>query len=148
MLHERRLAFPTQALLSDVLPASAVLPLPHRYVVNVFEELDAPGEYFYDPVASRLYVFYNGTAGSPPPPDFSLVATQVGCECCLAVPSLDVPCLPTHRPSQLEVFFNLTGSAEAPVQDVTFAGLAFRDQAPGQLEQWYDPSGGDWGLRR
>ena len=66
------------------------------------------------------------------------------------------PCRPatafqsTSSPStsQLEVFFNLTGSAAAPVQDVTIAGLAFRDQAPGQLEQWYDPSGGDWGLRR
>ena len=46
------------------------------------------------------------------------------------------------------MLFNLSGSVAEPVQDVTFAGLAFRDQAPGQLEQWYDPSGGDWGLRR
>lgn len=99
------------------------------YIANVFEELDAPGEYFFDPApggggGGKLYVFYNATPGTPPPPTLSLVA------------------------SQLEVFFNVTGSAAAPVTDVTLAGLAFRDQRPAQLDRWHDPSGGDWGLRR
>lgn len=121
-------------------------PPPRRYVANVFEELDAPGEYFFDPAAGRLYVFYNATSGTPPPSDFTLVATQASLLSCVRLLSLPPPRLPA--PVQLEVFFNLTGNVSAPVEDVTFAGLAFRDQAPGQLEQWHDPSGGDWGLRR
>jgi hypothetical protein len=94
------------------------------FVSNVFEELTAPGEYFFDPVARELYVFYNASAGTPPPADWALVA------------------------SQLEVFFNLTGTPDAPVADVTFAGLGLRDQRTAQLDRWYDPSGGDWGIRR
>jgi hypothetical protein len=69
-----------------------------------------------------LYVFYN--ASGAPPADFALVA------------------------SQLEVFFNLSGSAAAPVADVTFAGVAFRDQRTALLDPWLVPSGGDWSLRR
>jgi hypothetical protein len=49
---------------------------------------------------------------------------------------------------QLEILFNLSGSADAPVADVTFAGIDFRDQRDGFLEDWIVPSGGDWGLRR
>ena len=94
------------------------------YVTNVFQELDAPGEYFFDPAARKLYLFYNASSGTPPPAGFGLVSPQ------------------------LEVFFNLSGSASAPVSDVTFAGLGFRDQRDGQIERWVDPSGGDWGLRR
>jgi len=94
------------------------------YVRNVFAELDAPGEYYFDPISRKLYLFYNATTGIPPPSDYPLV-----------VPSL-------------EVFFNLTGDASTPVTDVTFAGLGFRDQRSGQLERWVDPSGGDWGIRR
>ena len=94
------------------------------YVRNVFEELDNPGEYFFDPAARKLYVFYNATSGTPPPANWGLVV------------------------SSLEVFFNLTGNSAAPVDDITFAGLGFRDQRTAQLDKWVDPSGGDWGIRR
>ena len=104
------------------------------HVNGIFAELDAPGEYFLDVAAGELYLFYNtsllppGTAplppNAPPPPSLVLVSPQ------------------------LEVLFNLSGSAEAPVEDVTFAGLDFRDQRDGFLEDWIVPSGGDWGLRR
>jgi hypothetical protein len=89
------------------------------YVRNVFEELDAPGEYFFDPAARKLYVFYNASSGTPPPQNWALIV------------------------SSLEVFFNLTGTSSAPVADVTFAGLGFRDQRPAQLDKWVDPSGGE-----
>jgi hypothetical protein len=94
------------------------------YVSNVFQELDAPGEFFFDPAARKLYLFYNDTSGTPPPASYALIV------------------------SQIEVFFNLTGTVDAPVVDVTFAGLGFRDQRTAQLDPWVDPSGGDWGLRR
>ena len=32
---------------------------------NVFEELDSPGEFFYDARAHKLYLYHNGT-GAPP----------------------------------------------------------------------------------
>ena len=94
------------------------------YVSGVLQELDEPGEYYFDAAARKLFVFYNATAGTPPPADWTLSA------------------------SQLEVFFNSTGTPSAPVRDITWAGLGFRDQRHGQLERWVDPSGGDWGLRR
>ena len=94
------------------------------FVSNVFQELDAPGEFFYDPATKRLFVFYNATSGTPPPSGWGLASPQ------------------------LEVFFNMSGTPAAPVSDVVFAGLGFRDQRPAQLDRWVDPSGGDWGLRR
>ena len=94
------------------------------YIRNVREELDAPGEYFFDPAARKLYLFFNASSGTPPPQGYALVSQQ------------------------LEVFFNLTGSPSAPVADITFAGLGLRDQRHAQLDRWVDPSGGDWGIRR
>ena len=92
------------------------------YVENAFAELDAQGEYYFNASTRQLFVFYN--ASGAPPADFVLVA------------------------SQLEVFFNLSGSAADPVADVTFAGVAFRDQRSALLDDWLVPSGGDWALRR
>lgn len=92
------------------------------FVENVFAELDAPGEYYFDAVASKLYIFYNESGA--PPADFELW-------------------VPVH-----ETFFNLSGTPAAPVADVTIAGIAFRDQRKALLADWLVPSGGDWSLRR
>merc|ERR1719473_2108073 len=35
------------------------------FIENVMEELDSPGEFFYDKKTSKLYLFHNGT-GAPP----------------------------------------------------------------------------------
>ena len=94
------------------------------YVSNVREELTVAGEFWFDPTARKLYAFYNASAGTPPPASWLLSS------------------------SQLEVFFNLSGTPAEPVTDVTFNGLGFRDQRNAQLFPWIDPSGGDWGLRR
>lgn len=101
------------------------------HVNGVFEELDWPGEYYYNASTRQLFFFFNVSLtspplppGSPPPPSLVLIAPQ------------------------LEVFFNLTGSSAAPVSDVQFVGLGFRDQRPAMLDPWVVPSGGDWALRR
>ena len=85
-------------------------------------ELDSPGEYYFNATSRQLFVFYNESGA--PPADFALVA------------------------SQLEIFFDVHGSKAAPVTDVTFAGVAFRDQRTALLDPWLVPSGGDWSLRR
>jgi hypothetical protein len=58
------------------------------------------------------------------------------------------PCISLPLCTFRQVFFNLTGDSSTPIHDITLAGVAFRDQRPAQLDQWHDPSGGDWGLRR
>ena len=90
-------------------------------VENVLEELDAPSEWFHDPSSSLLYVVWNST-GSPPPTGWS--ATQ-------------------HQ-----VLFNISGSRDAPVRNVSFVGLGMRDSALTFLEPHSLPSGGDWSIQR
>ena len=90
------------------------------HVNGVFQELDAPGEYYFNTTTRELFFFYNVSVvppgsgplppNAPPPPALELVAPY------------------------LEVFFNLTGEASTtPVTDIGFAGLGFRDQRPAML---------------
>ena len=46
------------------------------YIENVFEELDAPSEWFFNESSKILYLYWNATAGVPPPSDGSISATQ------------------------------------------------------------------------
>jgi hypothetical protein len=46
------------------------------WVENVFEELDAESEWFYNKSTKTLYYFHNATAGTPPPADTNFVATK------------------------------------------------------------------------
>ena len=92
------------------------------YIENVMEELDSPNEWFYDASNGMLYLWYNGT-GMPP-------ASTV----------YEVP--------QVKVLFNATGTQAAPVRNVQFKGINFRDAAYTYLDDHGMPSGGDWGLQR
>jgi hypothetical protein len=104
------------------------------HVNGIASELDAQGEYYFDATARELLFIWNASLlppgqaplppSSPPPASLLLVAPQI------------------------EVFFNVTGTPSAPVRDVAFVGLGFRDQRDGMLEDWMTPSGGDWALRR
>jgi len=93
-------------------------------IENVFEELDSVGEWFHDVVAEKLYVWYNATVGTPPPSNGSLSATQT------------------------QVLFNATGTQAAPVVNVSFLGLGFRDTAMTLFEPHGHPSSGDWAIQR
>jgi hypothetical protein len=104
------------------------------HINGVFEELDAPGEFYLDVASAELYLFYNNSIFPPGTPQ--------------PAPNAPPPTSLVLVSPQLEILFNLSGSADAPVADVTFAGIDFRDQRDGFLEDWIVPSGGDWGLRR
>jgi len=91
------------------------------FVENIFEELDHPGEFFFDRKAGKLYVFHNGT-GAPP------------------TDSVVVP--------QLQVLVNVSGTRWAPVVNASFEGISYTASAYTYMEPHGVPSAGDWALER
>ena len=87
------------------------------YVENILEELDAPGEWFFDAATQKLYMCVNGSA---PPQGLSLVA------------------------SQLQTILSVRGNQSQPVMGVTLHGLTFTHTAATFMEPFTAPSGGDW----
>lgn len=100
----------------------AIEPNPPFYIENIFEELDAPDEWFFDKAKHKLYLWYNGT-GAPPSSE-TFVATQ------------------------LKEMIGIRGTQTTPVKGVTIQGIGFRDAAITFMEPWGVPSGGDWALYR
>ena len=88
------------------------------YVENIMEELDAPGEWYFDDLDSTLYYFPNGSA--PP--------TGV-------IPILDR-------------LLSIEGSMDAPVYNVTIANVTFAHTRPTYFEPHLVPSGGDYTLHK
>ncbi|KTD85188.1 right-handed parallel beta-helix repeat-containing protein [Paenibacillus etheri] len=91
------------------------------YIENVFEELDAPGEWYADRECGLLYCY--------PPDGIDLRAAIV------EVPVLDGIVL-------------CSGTQWNPVQHVAFIGLTFRHTAPTYLQAYEAPSLGDWTIHR
>jgi hypothetical protein len=91
------------------------------FVENVFEELDAPAEWFHDAAANELFVVWNATGA---PPSTGWYATQ-------------------HM-----VLINATGSQGTPVRNISLVGLGVRDAAASFFEPRGLPSSGDWSLQR
>ena len=69
------------------------------FIENVFEELDNPGEFFFDADAGELYLYHNGTGA--PPKSASVVAPQ------------------------LKVLLNMSGTQWAPVRNVSVTGITY-----------------------
>ena len=92
----------------------------HFYVENVLQELDAPGEWYYDPYGRTLYSLPNAT-------DLSTAAVSV---------------------PLLQTLVSVVGSPGAPVVNVSFTGLTFTQSSSAFLEAFEVPSGGDWSIHR
>ena len=95
------------------------------FVENVLEELDAPGEWFYDDWQATLYFAPNHTStthASVPPPLEGFAATQ------------------------LQALINVSGDRSSPVSDFRLEGLRFVDSAHTHFAPHGLPSGGDWAL--
>lgn len=92
------------------------------FVENVYEELDSPGEFFFNGSTGDLYLFYPGTGA--PPTDMEVVVPQ------------------------LRTLINVTGSQWDPVRDLTFDGLTFKSTRYTYMDPHGVPSAGDWALDR
>ena len=88
------------------------------YVENIFEELDAPGEWFYNETEQKLYLYPNGT-----------------------LPKEGIGTVLDHA---VEVW----GSMESPVIHVTITNITFAHTATTFLRPYEVPSGGDWSVYR
>eukprot|EP01060_Flectonema_neradi_P033223 TRINITY_DN550_c0_g1_i1.p1 TRINITY_DN550_c0_g1~~TRINITY_DN550_c0_g1_i1.p1 ORF type:complete len:848 (+),score=215.29 TRINITY_DN550_c0_g1_i1:43-2586(+) len=102
----------------------AIDPNPTFYIENVFEELDAPTEWFFNQNTRKLYLYYNATSGTAPPKDLQFVSTK------------------------LRRLIDISGKFGNPVKGVTVQGLGFRDTSYTYMAPWAAPSGGDWALHR
>ena len=93
------------------------------FIEGVKAELDAPNEFFWDEPAQTLFYLPNGTDAAAP------------ADGAVAVPTLDI-------------LFDLQGTQDAPVRDVSFQGITFTANRPTFMEPRSNPSGGDWSLER
>ena len=89
---------------------------------QVFEELDYPGEFFFNRSTKKLYHWYNGT-GSPPRDSVFVVP---------------------HK----QVLVNLSGTQWNPVKNVKMTNVHYTAAAPTYMERHGVPSAGDWALDR
>lgn len=96
------------------------------YIENVMEELDAPGEWYFNTSTFMLYAWYNATAGVAPPSDGSIVAINDG----------DVGLI------------NVSATQAAPLTGLTLQSVGFRDTANVFFAPHTIPSGGDWATAR
>jgi len=99
----------------------------HAYIENVLEELDAPGEFFFDAATSRLFVL----------PNMSVPELQAAT---FAVPLLN---------SVIVVNGSAAGGGGGGfATSISFEGFTVTQTRVTFLEQFEVPSGGDWAVHR
>jgi hypothetical protein len=91
------------------------------YVENVFEELDQPGEWFFDSTTKKLYYY--------PLPGEDLLAAH-----------LEVPIL--------KDLVQLRGKPNSPIRFIRFVGLKFTHAKTTFLDSYEPVSRGDWAIHR
>ena len=87
------------------------------YVENIFELLDAPGEWFFDEATNLLYMYPNG----------SLPSEGIG--------------------TVLDELIKIVGTKDTPVINIGFGGVTFAHTATTFLQPYEVPSGGDWAIQ-
>jgi hypothetical protein len=92
------------------------------YIQDVFEELDYPGEFFYNRSTKQLYLWYNGT-GAPPSTSKFVVPNK-------------------------QVLVNATGTQWNPVKNVKLENMVYTASSATYMERHGVPSAGDWALDR
>ena len=92
-------------------------------IENVFEELDSPGEYFFNRTEQRLYYYHNSTNGQPP-----------------ANATFEVPTVRT--------LINLSASRWDPIRDVRIRGLTLTATRTTFMDPHGIPSAGDFAVVR
>ena len=95
----------------------------HFYVENVFEELDAPGEWYLDVNSSMLYFYPNAT-------------------------QLRLDASNEYAAPVLQRLVAFVGTAANPVQHIRFEGFHITETAVTFMEPYEVPSGGDWSIHR
>ena len=93
----------------------------HFFIDNVFEELDAPGEWYLDTEESVLY--YKPAAGL----DLARARVEVGL---------------------LKRLIEVKGSRQKPVRHLHFEGFRFAHTRATFMDNYITPSTGDWGIHR
>lgn len=93
----------------------------HFFIDNVFEELDAPGEWYIDKEKSILYYM--------PPVELDLTCAQV-------------------EVGLLKRLIEVKGSRQKPVRHLNFEGLRFALTSATFMDEYITPSTGDWGIHR
>ena len=88
------------------------------YVENIFEELDSPGEWYFDDLDNKLYFYPNDSA-----PDSGIGTV-------------------------LDRLIGIQGSMDKPVRNVVLTNLTFAHTATTFLKPHAVPSGGDWAVHR
>lgn len=86
----------------------------HFYIENLLEELDVPGEWYYNGSTSTLYYFPNAS-------------------------TVERPALPV-----LDTLIEIKGQPDQPVANITILGLELTETRSTFLQQYEVPSGGDW----
>ncbi len=106
---------------SRVFPMENEIHFSRCYVENVLEELDQPGEWYFDKRENALY--YMPEEGED-----------------ITSATVEVP--------QLRQLVELHGGQDAPIHHVTFSGFKFTQTTTVFMEPWEAPSMGDWTIHR
>lgn len=92
------------------------------FVENVMEELDYPGEFFFDKKMGKLYLYHNGTGA--PPASTVVVAPQI------------------------RTLVNITGTQWNPARGIKHSGITYKAARYTYMDPHGVPSAGDWALDR
>jgi hypothetical protein len=113
------------------------------YVEGIFEELDSPGEFFYDTDKKLLY-FYPKESSCNGKQLFDVTNSTLRKHRRSNRHYISRTCIPDLVASNLQTMFKIQGSMRLPVRNIHFHHVGFRDAAKTIMEQWEAPSGGSY----